>query len=260
MNQRPLYSELDAHSHLQTLPPDILPLFFKRGRRVICNGTSPSDWSSVLLLGKKYPDNLFPYCGIHPWQIGKISDDWIKKLRNIIEESGSGIGEIGLDKSYCSKREYEVQKDIFKEQLSLAAENGVPVSIHCVRAWGDLLRIVKCRSTVPRMIHSFNGSVEIMRELTGMGIYLSFSPAMLTEKGEKYKDLFRKTPLEYILIESDFSFGKGSSAYDQVSEYEQKMQYLYSVAGELKNCDADQIRKVVINNGKIFTDRTSYRQ
>lgn len=54
------------------------------------------------------------------------------------------MGEIGLDKgSYGRKIDFNDQVKVFQKQLELAKELNKPASIHCVRAFGDLLQILK---------------------------------------------------------------------------------------------------------------------
>ncbi len=266
MQKEPFYSELDAHIHLQTFPNGfqngdssgrkLISNFFTEGRRVICNGTSALDWSAVAELKDLFPENIISYFGVHPWYADTLPQGWIKLLRKYLLHNGSGIGEIGLDKKNGSRSNYFDQKNIFITQLSLAEELGLPVSIHCVRAWGDLMTILDKPWNIPVMIHSFSGSMEIMEKITDIGIYLSFSPFINSRNGIKIQEVFRNTPSGNILIESDFSFKKNISPYDQFLAYEQSMQSIYLLAGALKNMDPEQIRKEVNDNGKIFTDKT----
>ncbi|RLN33617.1 hypothetical protein C2845_PM03G29870 [Panicum miliaceum] len=52
--------------------------------------------------------------------------------------------QIGLDKGLHGRTiDFREQVKVFRRQLELAKELERPVSVHCVRAFGDLLEILK---------------------------------------------------------------------------------------------------------------------
>jgi len=66
-------------------------------------------------------------------------------LRRFFSETPeAAVGEIGLDKGSHGKTiDFGDQVEVFQRQLELAKELEKPVSVHCVRAFGDLLEILK---------------------------------------------------------------------------------------------------------------------
>jgi TatD DNase family protein len=263
---------LDAHNHLQTIPIDLKILdwdlvdtFVEKGSISICNGTSPLDWESVALIAEKSKSHVVPYFGVHPWYVENLSDGWLETLKFYLEKYKTGMGEIGLDRAYSSDTVYMLQKEIFSAQMDLAFSLDLPVSIHCFRSWGFLLEVLNKKishgfaKTIPVMIHSFSGSMETMEELVSKGIYISFSPFLTSRNAEKLKNIFLKTPIEKILIESDFVYNNKNSPMKQISDYYEEQLSLYRIGSKLKNIEADEFRKVVLENGKIFTNRTINR-
>jgi TatD DNase family protein len=274
-----LKHRLDAHLHLQTIPwnscfadtpgRDILDSFLKKGSKSICNGTSPLDWYLVTALAKLYPLELIPYFGVHPWYVDALPENWLDNLKSNLLIFDSGIGEIGLDRSSSSKSTFSRQLDVFEVQLDLAVSLNLPVSIHCVRAWGILLDILQEKilikigkdkySKIPVMIHAFSGSMEIMNNLTDMGVFLSFSPFLVSIREKYLREVLKFVPLEKILIESDFSYSKNIPIYNQISNYNSNLTNLYNIAGSLKKMDSEYFQEVIFKNGKIFTDRALNR-
>jgi len=267
-----LKHRLDAHLHLQTIPwnscfpdtpgRDILNSFFVKGSISICNGTSPLDWDLVRALVKLHPMELVPFYGVHPWYVDALPDNWLDKLHSCLENSACGIGEIGLDKSTSSRASIDHQKKVFEDQLDLALNLNLPVAIHCVRAWGLLLEILRDKiliniagnkySKIPVMIHSFSGSFDTMKLLTDMGIFISFSPFLLSVRAGNLREVFKAAPLEKILIESDFSYNKNLPINNQIHDYTRNLTGLYTMAGSLKNMDPNYFKEVVYKNGKSF--------
>ena len=275
MQHEVLKHRLDAHLHLQTIPwnscfadkpgRDIIKSFLGNGNKSICNGTSPLDWDLVSALVKLYPRELVPFYGVHPWYVDALPENWMDNLHSCLTKSGGGLGEIGLDRAHPSKAAFEHQKLVFKDQLDLAVKLNLPVSIHCVRSWGILLEILQDKiqinignnkyCKIPVMIHSFSGSLDMMMQLTEMGVFISFSPFLVSVRAEYLRELFKIVPLERILIESDFSYNKNLSIHIQIAEYERNLRDLYNIAGSLRNMDSEYFQEVVYQNGKIFTDR-----
>ena len=64
--------------------------------------------------------------------------------RAVHDEAGlaAAVGEIGLDR-WIKDYDMEQQEEVFIWQLRLAAERNLPVSIHCLQAWGRLLEILR---------------------------------------------------------------------------------------------------------------------
>ena len=73
---------------------------------------------------------IFPFIGIHP---EKANDD-LDSMANMIEnniKTIAGIGEIGLDPTFCnSDEDFKRQKLVFEKLLSIAEKYNKPISVH----------------------------------------------------------------------------------------------------------------------------------
>ncbi|KAL7624548.1 hypothetical protein AAE478_006115 [Parahypoxylon ruwenzoriense] len=144
----------------------------------------------------------------------------ISELRHFIEEARSNnitapsplvaFGEIGLDYDrlhYCSRR---VQLHSFATQLDLAVslQPQLPLFLHSRAAHSDFVSLLKAKFG-PRLerlergavVHSFTGTVEEMRELADLGLYVGTN-------GCSFKTLdncavVREIPLDRIMLETD---------------------------------------------------------
>jgi TatD DNase family protein len=137
----------------------------------------------------------------------------IRDLAKMIKEAKSGLvafGEFGLDYDrlhYCSK---EVQLHSFAVQLELAAflSPQLPLFLHSRAAHSDFVGLLKS-AFGPRLerlekggvVHSFTGTVEEMRELEDLGLYIGVNGCSF--KTAENCDVIREINLNRIMIETD---------------------------------------------------------
>ncbi len=199
----------DAHNHLQDerLQPH-LDGIIEASRastiaKMVVNGSCEEDWQAVLSLAEKYPE-VIPSFGYHPWYIKERTAQWKEQLSEFLETVPSAIGEIGLDR-WIPDYDLPDQEEVFVWQLRLSAERQLPVSIHCLQAWGKMLEVLQ-REPRPAMgfiLHSYGGPKEMVDPLAKLGAYFSFPGYFAHERKEKQREVFRHVPLERLLIETD---------------------------------------------------------
>jgi TatD DNase family protein len=100
---------------------------------------------------------------------------------------------------------YGGQEEVFLAQLRLAAERNLPVSIHCLQAWGRLLELLQKNPRPARglVLHSFGGPAEMIPALTKLGTYFSFPGYFLHERKVRQRETFRQVPRDRLLLETD---------------------------------------------------------
>ena len=257
----------DMHLHLQDIPD---PLMCKsilslaqdlRTGQFVCNGTRPEDWPAVEKFATE-DRRVVPFFGVHPWFAGKLPADWYVTLENFLKRNqGSGVGETGLDKA--RNVDFARQTEVFHRQLEIAGRLARPLAIHCVRAWSDLLNVLK-RSLPPKtrfMIHSYQGSKEMLRDFLSLGAYISFSWKSLQRDTEESIALMRGVPLDRLLLETDFPYTEpgriGADAHDE--KYYETLQGVYDLAERAKGVEVEVLEKAVWNNGTAFLSGTPAR-
>lgn len=218
----------DAHSHL--LDPDSLIRAANEGIAgiAVC-GTNSRDWKNVLDLASTFPSlgkidgcrlSLLPMLGIHPWFVScragaetppetAITDrgySWKKSfqcLEKLLRENpGVGVGETGLDFSdrFANRPEQEA---CFAAHLDLAAKLNRPVAVHCVKAWGRLVDILKEHPAPKVILHAFGGAPELIPELIRLNCWFSFGPTVMNPKAKKVRASVVAVPEDRLLIETD---------------------------------------------------------
>jgi len=171
----------DTHCHLQDPRFDgRVPEVLARARaagvtHMVCCATREADWDRVLELARDHAEVL-PMLGLHPWFVA-AAEGWLGRLRTLAQAPRIGIGECGLDFS-PGRPDHADQEAAFEAQVRLAIELDRPLSIHCVRAWGRLLDLLR-RTGIPATgaaLHAFSGSAEVAFQLQALGLYLSRGP------------------------------------------------------------------------------------
>ncbi|MCG6536269.1 MAG: TatD family hydrolase, partial [Syntrophales bacterium LBB04] len=149
-----------------------------------------------------YPEVLFPAYGLHPWFIKEDTDVAIIRP-HILREGTIAVGEIGLDfSSHCPPA--AIQMPVFTRQLDMAADLGLPVLIHCRKAYDPLYRILgEYRGRVRGVLHSYSGGKDAMSRFLELGFYISFSGSVTRSNARKYHKVAEAVPLERMLLETD---------------------------------------------------------
>ena len=201
----------DAHCHLQDTRlrgaiSDILGAC--RGNHIqrwIVNSTRESDWESVSSLCNSQ-SGLHPAYGLHPWWIRERTPEWeIRLEKRLHAEPLASIGETGLD-LWMQEADLEDQTAVLAAHLRLAYELDRPVSLHCLRAWPQLLKIITHSPPLPAgfLLHSFAGPRADIPRWVALGAYFSFSPAFVAPKRTAIRSMYaNEIPLDRLLVETD---------------------------------------------------------
>lgn len=200
---------IDNHLHLQDprLLPDLEGVLRRAGRagvrHFVCNGSCEQDWPIVLDLAKTYPQ-VIPCFGYHPWYVHERTPDWPANLEKFLIAVPSAVGEIGLDR-WIEPRDEAAQEETFLAQMDLARKLHRPAMIHCLRAWGWFMDLLKSRPPLPEgiLIHAYGGPAELIPSLVEHNAWFSFAGTVLYEKNTRARKALRQIPLDRLLLESD---------------------------------------------------------
>lgn len=220
---------IDCHMHLQepVLRRDLQGVLDRAAaagvRYLICNGTMEQDWPIVAKLAGHDLDidghpidpadspnalecdvRVIPCFGLHPWYVTERSNQWLDRLEQFLAAVPSAVGEIGLDR-WKEPRDEPAQEKVFLAQLDLARRLDRPVMIHCLRAWGWFMGLMRAMTPLPRgmLIHAYGGPADLIDELAAMGVYFSFAGSVMEDKRTKAREALCAVPLDRLLIETD---------------------------------------------------------
>lgn len=187
------------------------------------------EWEPTLELVKSHPGRIYAALAIHPneaplhghhgfqgadgeevhyqpWH--EISyEDAFAKLENVVrahKKEVVAIGESGLDlyRSGLQTMTYQVQS--LYDHLQLAEELDLPIQLHVRDAYQQIVEIlVKKKTQIPIVFHSFAGDEEIARIAKENGWYLSFSGIVTFKGNDRLKNALALIDKEHILVETD---------------------------------------------------------
>ena len=105
------------------------------------------------------------------------------------------VGEIGLDKN--STIDLEIQIQTFKKQLFASEKHKLPVILHCVKSWNEILQIKQ--ATTPSQTWIFHGfrKTNLLTSVLESGVHISIGT------DEKLQEQVKKIPLNRLFLETD---------------------------------------------------------
>lgn len=211
-NEQYLQSEdwpglIDTHCHLDLDPlyqnlEELLSCARQSGvTQFVVPGVHPDGWERMVSIAREH-QGVFPAFGIHPMHAECADEDNLSRLA-ALSTGGVAIGEIGLDPAY--EVSLERQERAFREQVRLAVSMGMPVLIHCRRAFQRTLRILQEEGAgqVGGIMHAFSGSSEMAREFIRLGFAISISGMVTRANSVRLPGLVSVLDLEELVLETD---------------------------------------------------------
>lgn len=160
--------------------------------------------SGMLALEAQFPGVCFPMMGLHPCYVNENVEQELNIVREWLEKRPfKAIGEIGLD-FYHDLTHTEQQYRAFREQLELARQYQLPVSIHARESTQQCIDVVKSLQDgrLTGVFHCFSGTLEQAKEVIDLGFYLGIG-GVVTFKKAGLDKLLEDIDLQHIILETD---------------------------------------------------------
>ena len=197
-------------------------------------------------------ESCFAAVGIHPSDTKKAQPGDLEKIKELAKANKViAIGEIGLDYYWDKEEEVkEQQKEYFKEQIKIANELNLPISIHCRDAIEDCLQILK-ENPVKRggIMHCYAGSLEISSQFIKLGFLLGFGGTVTFKNSVRPKEVAANVPSTSYVLETDAPYLTPHPFRGK----ENHSKYLYLVRdqiAELRGITPEQVEKETDENFK----------
>lgn len=143
--------------------------------------------------------------GVHPHN----AKDWTPALEAALREHlhdrrVSAVGEIGLDYHYdLSPR--EAQREVFRAQIRLAKEAGLPIALHMREAHDDGFAILEEEGfpASGTLLHCFNLDAAEVSRWVDAGCYIAFGGPVTFKRADEVREAAALVPADRLLTETD---------------------------------------------------------
>lgn len=156
---------------------------------------------------------VYAAVGVHPHEAKTVSKrDWEELWELAAHPQVVAIGETGLD-FYRDLSPRDVQRQVFRQQLALAAETGKPVIIHNREAHDEVRDILRDwvrglpqdspLTQRPGTLHCFSGNLEMAQEMIALGFFIGVDGPLTYRNARRLPEIVRALSLKCLLIETD---------------------------------------------------------
>ena len=184
--------------------------------------------------------------------------DWEKKLVALLKENPAAcVGEIGIDHA-LDKSTFADQETVFLRQLAIAAELWRPVTIHCVRAFGRLIELLRQAGGVFQggIVHSYSGPPELVKTLEGFGLSISFSGSITFPGSKRARASVKAVSPDRLCIETDSPDIK-PNGWEAALNEPASIHLVAKAAAELLGMQLKEVAELTFRNStRIFTGRS----
>lgn len=247
----------DTHAHYDDERFDgdrdaLLASMPERGVELIVNpGCTVKTSRTAVELAARFA-HVYAAVGIHPENCHDFTPAQIDDLRALAARPKVvAIGEIGLDYYWEQNPPREFQQEVFRDQLALAQESGLPVIVHDRDAHADCLAIVKEFPQVRGVFHCFSGSVEIAQELIKRGWYLGFDGPLTYKNAKKTVEVAKIVPLDRVLLETDSPYMAPVPVRGTRND-SRNVSHIAAKFAEIRGMSTDEIIALTNENGRRF--------
>lgn len=250
---------IDSHVHLDDEAFDedrdeLIKNLNENGIEIVVNNSSDlSSSENSVKLANKY-ENIYASIGVHPHEAESYSDDVEKKLIELSKNKKVvAIGEIGLD-YYYDNSPRDIQREVFKKQIALAAKLKKNIVIHSRDASEETFEILKEaheKYEFVALIHCFSQSVEMMEKYLKMGDYIALGGAVTFKNSKTPKEVAKKVDLERLLLETDCPY-MTPVPYRGKRNEPKYVKFTCNYIADLRQIESSELEKITAANTKRF--------
>ncbi len=201
---------IDTHTHIYLKEFDadcdsVITAAIQSGiQKMMLPNIDASTQQGILALSSKYPGTIYPMAGLHPTSVKsnfrlELDDVAI----HVSDKRIIAIGETGIDLYW--DRSYEREQQIaFAEQIDLALQFDLPLVIHMRNSFAEIWDVLNAyHSKAPRLLfHCFSGSPAEAELIINKGYLLGIG-GVLTFKNAGLREVVKRTPLDFLMLETD---------------------------------------------------------
>lgn len=200
----------DTHAHLD-LPPlgqDLeteLRLARQQGvQGWLLPGVRRCGWAGLQACASNNP-GVWAAPGLHPMAVADWSPAACAELESMLSDKKVlAVGEVGLD-ALPGFPPVVVQEEALRGQIRLALAARRPLLIHCRRAFGRLLEILRQENAaqIGGIFHGFSGSLEVAQDAIRLNFAIGLGGVLTHPSARRLPQVAAKVPAEWLVLETD---------------------------------------------------------
>ena len=177
--------------------------------RLVHSCVEPDEFTEIRSLADQFPELAFAV-GLHPLDVDKWTSQMADQILSLARSDRRvvAIGETGLD--FFKAENHQEQKAVFRTQLAIAKELGLPVIIHCRDAALAMRELIEefweRHGSVTGVMHCWGGTPEETQWFLNLGFYISFSGIVTFKNATSIQESAVLVPSDRLLIETDCPF------------------------------------------------------
>jgi TatD DNase family protein len=247
-----LVTLIDTHCHLDMFDKDanaVIQRATDAGIESIITISSDLESNARNVAIAEAYETVYASVGIHPHDAKDASREAMEEIKKFLtHKKVVAVGETGLDYHY-NHSPRETQRDIFREHLALAKENGLPVVIHSREAKEDTLEILGKSGITKGVLHCFSGDMDMAERVMEMGLYISIAGPVTFKNARELAEVARAIPDDYLLVETDAPFLTPEPLRGKRNE-PSCMVHTVARLAELRGVGSDDIARITTVNAK----------
>ena len=206
---------------------------------------------------------VFAAVGVHPNDAGAWEENTLEEIRSLAgHQKVVAIGEIGLD-YYWDRHPRDLQQSIFRRQLGIAGELGLPVVVHnresdddvveMLLAWqAELARAGNPLAGRPGVLHSFSAGLAHAHRAIAANFHIGITGPITFKNAPELRALVKELPLVQLLVETDSPFLSPHPFRGQRNE-PARVRLVAEAIAEVKNLDLEEVvRQTGLNADRLF--------
>lgn len=276
---------IDSHCHTQFNSfqddyEEVIKRCAEKNCAMFVVGTQKDTSVKAVELAQKY-DNIYAIVGLHPIHCNSTEIDEeetrfvsreeefdYKYYKDLAQKKKViGIGECGLDLYHIpeDKDKDEIllkQKKVFLQQIKLAQELNLPLSIHIRDAYEEVLNFIadeiitlqSRKDRIKGVIHCYSSNWKNAKQFLDLGFYLGFTgvvtfPARKTNPQPTIDlmEVIKKCPVNKMLVETDAPYLAPQKYRGQRCEPWMVEEVIKKIA-EIKELSENEVKNIIQDN------------
>ena len=246
---------IDFHCHLdddayESDREQVIEACFSAGLKRLVTVVDPFEADSIRTTEEilAHHRQIFATVAAHPHRADEYGPEVERRTIGFLEHKQTiAVGEAGLDFHY-NLSATDNQKRVFKRQIAIARNAGLPLIIHSRQAEAEVLEILENEKFEhPVVFHCYTGSKEDAREAIKRGFYISFSGIVTFKNPKDLRHIAADTPIDRLFTETDSPYLSPEPFRGKVNRPDRVVLVAQKVA-EIKGITVTDLNGAIENN------------